>query len=223
MSKLKEAAMQSSERWAESLPEELPDVQFSSLHDEKMQRIIKNASRKNKSQYSVKMTVRVALVAAVLIIITLVSVSGGSSEHSYTITDNYGQLYYNVDDAYGGEIKENLQVDYIPEGYVLTEDQYTETACVKTFHREETLHNQNSVDLFHIQKQSSARSISLGHKNYIDKMYEVIQDDHTYVVVEYDEGNYTIIWNTGDYVYTLYYYSGGLTESDLIRITSSTK
>lgn len=214
MKNLKNAAEISMEKWMEAIPDDIPEVEFSVEHENKMLKISRTAKKK---KIAVKTVIRIAAAAALTVVLAVVCVYGDTGVNEYTITSVYGRLVYAVDDPYDGNIKEDLTIDYVPAGYVLAEESVSDKAV-------SAVYTASSIDIsqLHISKYVSSKEISLGFKQYADRYYTEKKGVYDYVV--YVAGtSKTVVWNNENYVYEIYCPICDLTDEEILEIAYNVK
>ncbi|MGN0522410.1 MAG: hypothetical protein ACI4IQ_07220, partial [Eubacterium sp.] len=118
MDNLQGACLISLNRWVDSIPDDIEDYPFSERHQKEMKRLF-SKMRNDKYHRLTKRSARIILIAAILlslVIATTVNATIGSRKPYVQIyTDHYT---YKVEGGYTGDLKEDLTVGYIPDGFI---------------------------------------------------------------------------------------------------------
>lgn len=209
MNNLKNAAGKSMEKWMDSVPDDLPEAEFSPEHEKEMQKIFITAKKK---KFAVKTVVRVAVAAVLTVLLAIIGVYGDTGVNEYTVTSVYGRLVYTVDDPYDGVLKEKVTVGYIPDKYVLSEENIDDYASSKTF-----FVGGDELSCLTVIKKVSSEEISFGYKRDADRYYTVKKGAYEYVV--FVGGTYkSVVWNNETYVYWIYSPICDLSDEELLEI-----
>lgn len=209
MSKFANACVLSYNEWVATIPEELPEPEYSKRHIRQVN-ALKNKMRGDVYHRFTTKTIKVMLVAAVLFAMLLTAFVIPSSREF--IIDNLG-IYstYELTEDNGNSVNGEITVGYIPEGFELEDvGEYSKSTYIKY---------SSSDDLaFTIVKYSS--SIKIDFDTETGDKVDIVIDGTTYTYCS-DINNYsTIIWNKNDYVYKV---EGSLVLDELIKIAETVK
>lgn len=196
MDKLTQACALSNKEWADVLPKDIPDYSFSKAHNKKMQKLIRRMHG-DKYRSTSKNTLRIILVAAVIVSLSVVAFSiTATPKREYCLEHYSDHSEYTIKDFSGFKIVTDFSVGYIPEGFEL----------IDSFECE------NSFD-FEYKKKGSDYEIALS-KEVLPGIW-LFDNEHAdcktikdkgidYIVFQNKDNDYFyMIWNTNGYVYTL--------------------
>ena len=120
MSEFEKALWLSSEKWIDSFPTDLPKHNFSKKHNRIMHEMIYGNQEKVKHKLS-KGTIKVLLIAAILLAFTT-TVFAIPASREYVIIKFFNHSSYNVTNIDELDNVDSLEMDYIPDGFILTNE-----------------------------------------------------------------------------------------------------
>lgn len=208
MNNFERACILSNDDWVDSLPDIIEPYKFSKQHNRKMQKLF-SKMRKDKYHKYTKNTTRALIIAALISSMTITAFAIPQSRE-FIIKKLFNHSSYTIKDVSNVDIVVNLTVEYIPEGFELT-------------------NNFESDNLFYceyeyLNKYLIISKYTLDNKVDFDtEMYEykkVIKDNLTYVLYRSQTGGTGIIWNKNDYIYSI---KGNISDEILLEIALKTK
>lgn len=190
MSKLARACELSLNEWLATIPDELPEVEYSKKHE----RWKKNLFNKMRGGYYHRFTtktIKVMLVAAILMALLMTAFVFPSSRE--TTLDNLNAFsIFQITKHNKNSVNREIKVGYIPEGFELTlQENHSKGLYVKY----ESI-NGNSFAVF---KCSSVVEVDFDTENFMSE--EIIVNNIKYTYCQGNEGVNNIVWTKNDYVY----------------------
>lgn len=202
MSNFQEVCLLSCESWVDSFPDDIPKHKFSKKHKEKMKEIFELDIEIQKHKLS-KKTIKILLIAAILLsLATTVFAIPASREFIIQKFSNHSE--YNVVDTENAEKVESLKLNYIPEGFVKTEDY------------EHAVMYSNSELSFYVEKFELTSSIGFDTENYDSESIIINGIDGIYYTSKNNEKG--VIFNNGNYIFVV---SGNIEEKELVKIAQN--
>ena len=211
MDNFTQACIISNSRWVESFEAESGAHAFSKAHEKAMKRIIGSVG--SVSSRKISRIFVAALIAAIIIAITCLTVMGIPQTYDYTITQKADSAYYEVvcDKSERPKNVKSLKVGYIPEGFELVKSEEYATGFFYTYLNE-------NAELT-VMKDTLKGNYQFDNEEY---PYEIVNcNSIDYVVYRSSEQSYGVIWNTNGYVYSISSY--GLSREELIKIAKNVK
>ena len=117
MSKFARACILSYEEWVATIPEELPKPEYSKKHIRRMN-ALKNKMRGNVYHHFTTKTIRIMLVAAILLALMMTAFVFPSSRDSFMDNFNIASRYQ-MTKHNKNSVPDKITVGYIPEGFEL--------------------------------------------------------------------------------------------------------
>lgn len=202
MSNFQEVCLLSCESWVDSFPDDIPKHKFSKKHKEKMKEIFELDTEIQKHKLS-KKTIKILLIAAILLgLATTAFAIPASREFIIQKFSNHSE--YNVVDTENAEKVESLKLNYIPEGFVKTEDY------------EHAVMYSNSELSFYVEKFELTSSIGFDTENYDSESIIINGIDGIYYTSKNNEKG--VIFNNGNYIFVV---SGNIEEKELVKIAQN--
>lgn len=213
MDNFTQACIISNSRWVEGLEAELGVHTFSKAHEKAMKRII--GSLGSGSSHNISRLFVAALIAAIIIAITCLTVMGIPQTYDYTITQKADSAYYEVVYNRNERPKEvkNITVGYIPEGYAPYNFNEGSSGYFYVYRYGET---EKEIS---VSKNILAGAYQFDNEEY---PYEIVkQREIDYIIYRSNEASYGIIWNANGYMYCVT--STDLSRQELIKIAKNVK
>lgn len=209
MSKFANACRMSYEEWVATIPEELPEPEYSKKHIRRMNALM-NKMRGNVYHHFTTRTIKVMLVAAVLFALLLTAFVVPSSREF--IIDNLG-IYstYQLTEDNGNSVSGEITVGYVPEGYELENEEKYNKYLISCYLSQENKR-------FTIHKYPSSMKINFDTENA--DAVNIIIDNITYTYYESSSGNHSIMWQKNDYIFQV---DGPLSKDELLKIAETVK
>jgi len=203
MTVLEEACLLSCERWVDSFPLDVPEHQFSKKHQKAMQSLLNSSSASELKLKFSKHTFKILLIAAVLLALTITAIAVPLyKEYSVKKFSNHSD--YEVLDSGRSYEVESLVLNYVPQGFVLTEEYI------------EYVRYENKDRHFAVEKISLNGSISFNTENYPSE--EIMINGIKGVYFRADEEESGIIFNNGKYIFSV---GGNISKEELVQIAQS--
>ena len=212
MDNFTQACIISNSRWVEGLEAELSVHDFSKAHEKAMKRIIGSLGR---SSHNMSRLFVAALIAAIIIAITCLTVMGIPQTYDYTITQKADSAYYEVVYNRNERPKEvkNITVGYIPDGYAPYNFNEGSSGYFYVYRYGET---EKEIS---VSKSILAGAYQFDNEEY---PYEIVkQREIDYIIYRSNEASYGIIWNANGYMYCVT--STDLSRQELIKIAKNVK
>ncbi len=207
MSKLARACELSLNEWFATIPDELPEVEYSKKHE----RWKKNLFNKMRGGYYHRFTtktIKVMLVAAILMALLMTAFVFPSSRES-TLDNLNAFSMFKITKHNKNSVNREIKVGYIPEGFEL--EQKDSMAKFLQFK-----YVSNNGQFFTILKCTS--SIKMEFNTEFFDSEEIIVDNIKYTYCQGNEGVNNLIWTKNDYVYRI---EGMLSREELLKIAKT--
>lgn len=208
MNNFEEACMLSNDEWIDSLPDKMEPYQFSKQHNRKMQKLF-SKMRKDKYHKYTKNTTGILIIAALISSMTITAFAIPQSRE-FIIKKLFNHSSYTIKNVSDVNIVADLTVEYIPEGFELTNNFESNNL----FYCEYVYHNEYLI----ISKYSLDNKVDFDTEMYEHK--KVIKDNLTYVLYRSQTDGTGIIWNKNDYIYSI---KGNISDEILLEIASKTE
>ena len=207
MSKLAQACELSLNEWLGTIPDELPEVEYSKKHE----RWKKNLFNKMRGGYYHRFTtktIKVMLVAAILMALLMTAFVFPSSRE--TTVDNLNAFsIFRITKDNKNSVNREIKVGYIPEGFEFeSEDQAGKQLIIK--------YRTEDGRIFTIWKCTSSMRMEFDTENFVTE--EIMVDNTKYVYCRGNEGVNNIVWTRNDYVYRM---DGTLIKEEMLKIAKT--
>lgn len=208
MTKFEQACLLAFEDWADDIPDDLPEPEYSEKHKRWVKKLFNKMRGDHYHRFTTN-TVKVMLVAAVLSALLLTAfVIPSSREFIIDKFDIYST--YKLTEDNGNSVNGEITVGYIPEGFERTEmGSYSNTLYSKY-----TFNNA----YFTINKYSSSIIINFDTENISTN--ETIYNGITFICGTDLYGYSYVFWNENDYVYKI---DGNITVDEMLNIAKTVK
>ena len=209
MTKFEQACLLAFEDWADDIPDDLPEPEYSEKHKRWVKKLF-NKMRGDRYHRFTTNTVKVMLVAAVLSALLLTAfVIPSSREFIIDKFDIYST--YKLTEDNGNSVNGEITVGYIPEGFEMVD-------CVSDSKYIFCEYESNDDSYFSVYKCTSSMKIEFDTENMDAKTFVKSEVLYTYSLSS--SGVYNIMWIENDYVYRM---SGNLSIDDLLKVAESVK
>lgn len=209
MSKFAKACILSYEEWVATIPEELPDPEYSKKHIRRMN-ALKNKMRGNVYHHFTTKTIRIMLVAAILLALMMTAFVFPSSRDSFMDNFNIASRYQ-MTKHNKNSVPDKITVGYIPEGFELENKKPYFKGVFYTY-------SSSDNSKFTIIKCSSSIEIDFDTETQITE--QIIVENTKYLYYVNTNGLSGIIWTKNDYIYRI---NGSLSKEELINIAKTVK
>lgn len=207
MSKFAKACVLSFEEWAATIPEDLPEPEFSKRHIKRMN-ILLNKMRGDVYHHFTTRTIKIILVAAVLLALLLTAFVFPSSRDSFIDNFNIASRYQMTKNN-KNSVPNKITVGYIPEGFELTNKQTSSKSVAYDYFS-------SNGEKFTITKFSSATEIDFNTEDIKTETIIIGNVEYTYGL-SLSNVSY-LIWQENDYVYRI---NGSISKEELINIAKT--
>lgn len=207
MTNFEKACLLSCEEWVNTLST-IDDFQFSKSYERKMKKLF-NKMRNDKYHRFTTNTVKVLVAAAIIMsIATTAFAIPTTREYIFNHFKNYA--VYTVADVDKAEKIEPISVGYLPDGFVKNQEDVAEDRITTIYESEDSW-----ITIDKIRIDSSV------FKDNEYNNYETVQmNGIDYICSVNDDGNTEVIWNNGEYVYSIY---SSLNMNNLLTIAENLK
>ena len=206
MSAFEEAVWLSSEKWVDSFPNDLPKHHFSKKHNKIIHEIIYGKQEKAEHKIS-KGTVKVLLIAAILLAFAT-TVFAIPTSREYIIEKFFNHSSYNVKEIYKINSIESFEINYIPDGFVVT-DEYKSNYFYSSIYTNKEFH-------FCIEKHAINTYVGFDTEKYDCENILINGIDGLFYISEnFDKG---IIFNNANYIFVI---SGNIEKDELVKIAQN--
>lgn len=207
MSKFARACILSYEEWVATIPEELPKPEYSKKHIRRMN-ALKNKMRGNVYHHFTTKTIRIMLVAAILLALMMTAFVFPSSRDSFMDNFNIASRYQMTKEN-KNSVPDEMTVGYIPEGFELESKDNSFKMSVYKY----TASNNSS---FTIVKYSSSIEIYFDAENLDTQNVTIDNINYTYGTDALNNSN--VIWTENDYMFRI---DGNLQVEELLKIAKT--
>lgn len=208
MSAFEEALRISGEEWIASFPSDLPKHKFSRKHNKAIKDIISGKKEKNNHNLS-KRTIKILLIAAVLLaFITTVFAVPVSRE--YIVQKFFNHSSYNVKDIDKISNVELMKINYIPNGFSITDEYKSKYVYSVTY--------SNEQEHFSVDKHAINTYVNFDTEKYDCENISINGIDGLFYVTENSQKG--IIFNDANYIFVV---SGNIDKNELINIAQNVK
>lgn len=206
MSNFQEVCLLSCENWVDSFPDDIPKHKFSKKHEEKMKELFEPDTKVQKHRLS-KKTIKILLIAAILLgLATTVFAIPASREFIIQKFSNHSE--YNVLDTENAEEVESLKLNYIPEGFVKTEEYNSENYFIAVY--------DNLDEYFSVKKYTIDTNVNYDTEK---SNYEIIKINGIDAVFYKSDNNLGgIIFNNSKYLFVV---NGNISKEELVKIAQN--
>lgn len=207
MTNFEKACLLSCEEWVNTLST-IDDFQFSKSYERKMKKLF-NKMRNDKYHRFTTNTVKVLVAAAIIMsIATTAFAIPTTREYIFNHFKNYA--VYTVADVDKAEKVDSISIGYLPEGFNKVHEDITNDRITIGYERED--------DWIKVEKVKIDFSV---YKDNEYNNYETVQINGVdYICSVNDDGNTEMIWNNGEYVYSIY---SSLNMNNLLTIAENLK
>lgn len=204
MSTFEEVCLLSCEQWVDSFPDDIPNHRFSEQHNRIMDNLFNNMQIKVKPKMS-KNTIRFLLIAAILLALaTTVVAVPLTREYIVNKFSNYSE-YEVLDRSTYYEVDSPPILNYVPTGFVLTDNEYIE-------HVEYA----DGDMKFTVTKHSLKGQIGFDTEEYPSE--EIMINGIKGVYFRSDEDYAGIVFNDNKYIYSV---DGNIDKEELVKIAQN--
>lgn len=209
MSKFAKACVLSYEEWVATIPAELPEPEYSKKHIRRMN-ALKNKMRGNVYHHFTTKTIRIMLVAAILLALMMTAFVIPSSRDSFMDNFNIASRYQ-MTKHNKNSVPDEITVGYIPEGFELESNENLSKYLILRYSNTQGIY-------FTTYKASSSTEIYFDTENLDTQNITINNINYTYGTDAF--GNSNVIWTVNDYVFRI---DGNLSAEELLKIAVTIK
>ncbi len=207
MSKLAKACELSLNEWLGPIPDELPEVEYSKKH-EKWKKNLFNKMRGGYYHRFTTKTIKVMLVAAILMALLMTAFVFPSSRESMLDSFNTFSMY-KITKHNKNSVNREIKIGYIPDGFEFdSKDQAGKQLIVK--------YTTEYGSFFTIFKSSSSMEMEFNTEFFDSE--EIIVNNVKYVYCQGNKGMNNLVWNKNDYIYEI---DGTLSKDEMLEIAKT--
>ncbi len=210
MSKFAKACILSYEEWVATIPEELPEPEYSKKHIRRMN-ALKNKMRGNVYHHFTTRTIKVMLVAAILLALMMTAFVFPSSREAFMDNFNIASRYQMTKEN-KNSVPDNITVGYIPEGFELESKDNSSKMSIYKYISSDNL-------TFTVYKSASSGEIYFDTETNNSETICINNISYTYSENTLSN-NKNIAWIVNDYVYRV---DGNLSKDEMFKIAESIK
>lgn len=210
MSKFARACILSYEEWVATIPEELPEPEYSKKHIRRMN-ALKNKMRGNVYHHFTTKTIRIMLVAAILLALMMTAFVFPSSRESFMDNFNIASRYQMTKEN-KNSVPNGITIDYVPDGFELETSESLSKYLILKY---SNLDGQS----FTIYKASSSTEIYFDTETQDSEIIYINNITYTYSENTLNNSK-NVVWIENDYVYRI---DGNLAKNELLKISSNIK
>ena len=209
MSKFARACILSYEEWVATIPEELPEPEYSKKHIRRMN-ALKNKMRGNVYHHFTTRTIKIMLVAAILLALMMTAFVFPSSRESFMDNFNIASRYQ-MTKHNKNSVPDKITVGYIPEGFkLISQESYAKSSMCH--------YASENKATFRIHKNSSATEIDFNTEDIETETIIVDNREYTYSLGLSNVGY--LLWHENDYIYQI---NGDVSKEEMLKIAESIK
>jgi len=195
------------------VPEYCPSESFNKRID-----CLIKSERNYYYKFTLTRTRRILCACLIMIIILLSLLSVGAVREAITnffieVFSNHNSISVKAESgaSYPSSIERVYSPEYIPDGYTLIDEDISEAGVSLIYG------NDDKMILF---TQETKQNYTLNLDNeYATSSVEAI-DGQDYYINHFKDGNYTILWDNGEYVFTV---TAELPKNDILKMCNSLK
>ncbi|MBQ8765252.1 MAG: DUF4367 domain-containing protein [Clostridia bacterium] len=207
MGAFEQACIMSNESFLKTIPDVLPQPEYSKKHIRAMNRII-NKMRDDHYHRFTTGTVKVLVVAAIILSLAL-SAFAIPSVREYVITQFKTHSVFRAVSTEDSKPVTDLTVGYIPEGFELVEEENKNERSVCVF--------ANGDDWFIVEKSMNKTEVGIDTEE--SGITRIVHDDMEYLFYINPQTNSGTLWYREDYIYSI---KGTISQDEQIEIAKST-
>ncbi len=207
MSKFAKACVLSYEEWVATIPAELPEPEYSKKHIRRMN-ALKNKMRGNVYHHFTTRTIKIMLVAAILLALMMTAFVFPSSRDSFMDNFNIASRYQ-MTKHNRNSVPNEITVGYIPEGFELESKDKSSKASYYKYTSSNNL-------MFTVYKAASSGEIDFDTENLNTKNITINNINYTYGTDAF--GNSNVIWTEFDYMFRI---DGNLPIEELLKVAET--
>ena len=209
MNKLKIACEMSLNDWVATLPDEIPEAEYTDKHEKWLRKLF-DKMRGNRYHTFTTKTVKLLVLAAVVSAFFLTAFAIPSSREF--IIENFDVFStYKITEPNNNSVNGEIIVGYIPEGFELEETFVDDKGVIHNY-------VSSSNKQFRINKHASSIKFDLDNENNYAE--DIVMNNITYIYSLDKNNKGSIIWNKNDYVYEIF---GDISKDELLKIAESIK
>ena len=208
MSKFAKACVLSYEEWVATIPAELPEPEYSKKHIRRMN-ALKNKMRGNVYHHFTTRTIKIMLVAAILLALMMTAFVFPSSRDSFMDNFNIASRYQ-MSKHNKNSVTDEITIGYIPEGFELEKQQTYSKTIIYDY--------SSNNSKFTITKFSSAIEIDFNTEEIETEIIAIDNTEYTYGISLSNVGN--LIWVENDYIYQI---KGDISKEEMLNIATGIK
>lgn len=203
MTVFEEACLLSCEQWIDSFPTDIPKHDFSKNHQKMMNRLF-DKMRNGKYHRFTKNTIKILLIAAILLSITTTALAVPSCREYIIKTLFDYSAYRVVDDGNSVDI-DCLKLNYIPDDFLMTE-KYISKDLYSYYYMNGTYYF--SVDKFSVNSQISIDTEDYGYE-------KASIDGREGIFYKSAQSKNSVIFNNENFIFIV---DGNISKDELIKI-----
>lgn len=208
MTVFEEACLLSCEQWIDSFPTDIPKHDFSKNHQKMMNRLF-DKMRNGKYHRFTKNTIKILLIAAILLSITTTALAVPSCRE-YIIKTLFDYSAYNLVDEGNSIDVDCLKVNYIPDDFLMTKKFISKDMYSYSY--------KNGKYYFSVDKYSVNSQFNIDTEDYD---YEKISvDGKEGIFYKADQSENSVIFNNGSFIFIVY---GNISKDEIIKISQGLK
>lgn len=210
MSKFAKACILSYEEWVATIPEELPEPEYSKKHIRRMN-ALKNKMRGNVYHHFTTRTIKIMLVAAVLLALMMTAFVFPSSRDSFMDNFNIASRYQ-MTKHNKNSVPDEITVGYIPEGFELESKDTSSKIMIYKY-------ASPNDSIFTIYKTASSTEIYFDTETNDSEVVYIDNIAYTYSENTLSN-NKSVVWIDNDYIYKI---NGQISKEELLKIAETIK
>lgn len=190
MNKLAIACELSLNDWLATFPDIIPEAECSKNHEKWKKKLFNKMRNDHYHRFTTK-TIKVMLVAAILLALLMSAfVFPSSRESAINSLNSFSRFRITEDNK--NSVNREIEVGYIPDGFELeSKDTSAKTIQIK--------YTSNNGVFFTIWKCASVMEMNFNTEFFESE--EIIVDNVKYVYCQGNEGVNNLVWTKNDYVY----------------------
>jgi hypothetical protein len=207
MSNFEQACLLSCHDWVNTF-DYCSEFEFSKSFEKKID-VLFDKMRKDRYHVFTKRTLKTLVIAAIILSFAT-TVFAVPNTREYIIKKFSNHSSYAVVDDSNFEKVIDLDVEYVPDGFDKNNEFYSDYLI--------TVDYKNGEQWFSIRKCTLNSNANFDTESY--KVEKYIVDEITYNVYQTETNVYGVIWNDGEYIYTI---DGNVSKDELMKIALKTQ
>ena len=208
MSVLQQACINSNLAWIASLPENPPQPQYSEKYLKNINKLL-DKMRDDRYHHFTSQTVRIILVAAIIMAISTATVFATTDIGAYILDELQDHAIFQSLLESDETVDRKIECGYIPEGYEKTDELYGELQCVLVYK------NANESQ-FTITKIINGEEVGWDNEETCKTIIQ--SNEKEFIIYEKSNGDIRVVWCDLNFTYRI---DGNISIDEAIKIAEN--